>query len=102
MGSLRVLNFSGANITVPYKEKAAQIMDVLSEGAKIIGCINTIVCKKGKLTGKKRNPFQLPTDRFDLYTAILGSAFCGIVFRNRLGRTIALWRHADGINTSML
>ncbi len=55
MESLRVLNFSGANITVPYKEKAAQFMDVLSEGAQIIGSINTIVCKEGKLKGYNTN-----------------------------------------------
>ncbi len=55
MESLRVLNFSGANITVPYKEKACQFMDVLSEGAQIIGSINTIVCKEGKLKGYNTN-----------------------------------------------
>ncbi len=53
--SLRVLNISGANITVPYKEKACQFMDILSEGAQIIGAINTVVCKQGKLKGYNTN-----------------------------------------------
>jgi shikimate dehydrogenase len=53
--SLRVLNISGGNITVPYKEKAARFMDILSEGAQIIGAINTVVCKEGKLKGYNTN-----------------------------------------------
>lgn len=53
--SLRYLNISGANITVPYKEKAVQFMDILSEGAQIIGSINTVVCKEGKLKGYNTN-----------------------------------------------
>jgi shikimate dehydrogenase len=53
--SLRILNISGANITVPYKERACQFMDILSEGAQIIGAINTVVCKEGKLKGYNTN-----------------------------------------------
>ena len=53
--SLRVLNISGANITVPYQEKACPFMDILSEGAQIIGAINTVVCKEGKLKGYNTN-----------------------------------------------
>lgn len=53
--SMRYLNMSGANITVPYQEKAALFMDILSEGAQIIGSINTIVCKQGKLKGYNTN-----------------------------------------------
>jgi shikimate dehydrogenase len=53
--SLRVLNICGANITAPYKERAVQFMDILSEGAQIIGAINTVVCKEGKLKGYNTN-----------------------------------------------
>jgi shikimate dehydrogenase len=53
--SLRFLNIAGANITAPYKEKAALFMDILSEGAQIIGSINTIACKEGKLKGYNTN-----------------------------------------------
>jgi shikimate dehydrogenase len=55
LASLRVLNISGANITVPYQERASQFMDILSEGAQIIGAINTVVCKEGKLKGYNTN-----------------------------------------------
>jgi len=53
--SLRTLNISGANITVPYKEAVMPYLDVLSEGATIIGAINTIVCNGDELKGYNTN-----------------------------------------------
>ncbi len=53
--SLRTLNIAGANITVPYKEKVIPHLDVLSEGANIIGAINTIVCNGNSLKGYNTN-----------------------------------------------
>lgn len=53
--SLRVLNLAGANVTVPYKEAVVAHMDVLSEGANIIGAVNTIVCDGDTLKGYNTN-----------------------------------------------
>lgn len=53
--SLRVLNIAGASITAPFKEKVLPYLDVLSEGANIIGAVNTIVCKAGHLKGYNTN-----------------------------------------------
>lgn len=53
--SLKVFNIAGANITVPYKEKAIAYLDVLSEGANIIRAINTITIKDGVLKGFNTN-----------------------------------------------
>jgi shikimate dehydrogenase len=53
--SLRILNIAGANITVPYKEKVIPYLDELSEGANIIGAINTIVCNGDILKGYNTN-----------------------------------------------
>lgn len=53
--SLKVLHIAGANITVPYKEKAIGYLDVLSEGANIIGAINTITINDGVLKGFNTN-----------------------------------------------
>ena len=53
--SLRVLNIAGANITAPFKERVLPYLDVLSEGANIIGAVNTIVCKGGQLKGYNTN-----------------------------------------------
>lgn len=53
--SLRILHVAGANITVPYKEAAIPFLDVLSEGANIIGAVNTIVCDGDRLKGYNTN-----------------------------------------------
>ena len=53
--SLRVLNIAGANVTVPYKEQVIPYMDILSEGANIIGSINTIVRNGDELKGYNTN-----------------------------------------------
>jgi len=41
--SIKVLNISGANVMIPYKEEFIPHLDILSEGANIIGAVNTIV-----------------------------------------------------------
>jgi shikimate dehydrogenase len=53
--SLKVLHIAGANVTVPYKEVVVPHMNILSEGANIIGAVNTIVCKEDTLKGYNTN-----------------------------------------------
>ena len=55
LDSLRVLNIAGANVTAPFKEKVLPYLDILSEGANIIGAVNTIVCKGDQLKGYNTN-----------------------------------------------
>jgi shikimate dehydrogenase len=55
MKSLKVLNIAGANILPPYKEKILPFMDIISEGAQIIGAVNTVVNNGGTLKGFNTN-----------------------------------------------
>jgi len=55
VNSLKVLNIVGANVTIPYKEKVLPYLDVLSEGATIIGSINTIARDGEALKGYNTN-----------------------------------------------
>ena len=48
---LRVLDMLGANISMPYKKKVLPYLDQLDESAQLIGSVNTIVQKDGRLTG---------------------------------------------------
>lgn len=48
---IKALGFEGVNLTVPHKIAAVSYMDELSESAKLIGAINTVVNKNGKLFG---------------------------------------------------
>lgn len=52
---LRVLNIAGANVTAPFKEAIIPYLDILSEGARIIGAINTVVRDGERLKGYNTN-----------------------------------------------
>lgn len=49
--AIRALNIRGVNITVPYKEAVMSYLDEVSEEAKYIGAVNTILNEQGKLKG---------------------------------------------------
>jgi shikimate dehydrogenase len=48
---VRLLGFSGVNVTFPYKEAIIPLLDALAPGAAAIGSANTVVVRDGKLTG---------------------------------------------------
>jgi shikimate dehydrogenase len=48
---IRTLGFRGVNVTIPHKEEVMDYMDVVDEGARMVGAVNTIVNDNGKLTG---------------------------------------------------
>ena len=43
--------FSGINVTIPYKKSVMDYLDVISDDAKKIGAVNTVVNRDGKLYG---------------------------------------------------
>jgi shikimate dehydrogenase len=55
MGGVRALNIAGANVTAPFKEAVIPHLDLLSEGAQIIGAVNTITCNGSILKGYNTN-----------------------------------------------
>jgi shikimate dehydrogenase len=104
--SLRVLNITGASITIPFKEKVLPHMDVLSEGANIIGAINTIVRKGDILKGYNTNAIgfmdALSESGFDLEgkSALVfgtGGAAKAVVFILNWLRTTSIY--VSGRNT---
>ena len=52
MKSIRALHMKGMNLTMPHKIRAIPYLDELSEAARIIGAVNTIIVKDGKLFGE--------------------------------------------------
>ena len=50
-------DFKGINVTIPYKNNVMKYLDHVSEKAKKIGAVNTIVNKKGKLYGYNTDYF---------------------------------------------
>jgi shikimate dehydrogenase len=45
------LGISGFNVTIPHKTSCMELLDKTDESARLIGAVNTINVKKGKLTG---------------------------------------------------
>lgn len=44
-------DFSGINVTIPYKKSVMDYLDVISDDARKIGAVNTVVNRNGKLYG---------------------------------------------------
>ena len=51
VGALRVIGFSGFNVTYPYKQAVIPLLDSLSEEARSIGAVNTVVREGDRLVG---------------------------------------------------
>lgn len=52
-------DFSGINVTIPYKESVIKYIDTVSAEAQSIGAVNTIVNRNGKLFGYNTDFFGL-------------------------------------------
>jgi len=46
-----VLGIAGFNLTIPHKERIVEYLDELSDSAKIVNAVNTVVNENGKLHG---------------------------------------------------
>jgi shikimate dehydrogenase len=56
--ALPALGFAGVNLTVPHKEAAMSVVDDISDVAKMVGAINTIIVKpNGRLHGTNTDAF---------------------------------------------
>ena len=51
LDSLVPLGFRGINITQPHKKRTMAFLDKITDEAKLIGAINTVVVERGKLVG---------------------------------------------------
>lgn len=51
VAAVRALGLAGVNVTIPHKEAVLPLLDELSEEARLIGAVNTIVNRSGQLHG---------------------------------------------------
>lgn len=47
----RTMGFAGLNITYPCKQAVIPLLDELSDDARAMGAVNTVVCRDGRLVG---------------------------------------------------
>jgi shikimate dehydrogenase len=52
ISGIRAMGFAGANVTMPHKAAAADLVDDLSEDARRLHAVNTIVCNGDRLRGE--------------------------------------------------
>lgn len=58
---LKAGDFTGINVTVPYKKAVIPYLDSLSPTAKALGAVNTVVRRDGKLIGHNTDCFGFET-----------------------------------------
>ena len=51
LAGVRALNLAGVNVTVPLKELIPPYLDEMTERAKILGAVNTVIHQDGRLRG---------------------------------------------------
>lgn len=54
--AIRAFNFRGANVTLPHKTAVIPYLDHLTESARVIGAVNTILNENGRLIGTTTDP----------------------------------------------
>ena len=52
MNGARAMGFRGFNLTIPHKVAVIPLLDELTEAARLIGAVNTVVSENGKLIGE--------------------------------------------------
>jgi len=51
LAELRDAGFAGVNVTYPFKQAVIPLLDDLDESAELVGAVNTIAMRDGRLTG---------------------------------------------------
>lgn len=72
ISAIRTLSFIGANVTMPYKMAVIPHLDQLTPAAKLIGAVNTIVPKNGKLEGHNTDGIGFMRSLVDLEVDPIG------------------------------
>ncbi|MBI3372439.1 MAG: shikimate dehydrogenase [Betaproteobacteria bacterium] len=103
----RIMGFGGLNITYPCKQSVIPLLDALSEEARAIGAVNTVVCEGSRLVGHNTDGsgwswgFQRALPQADLSRVVLlgaggaGSACADAVLRLGAVRLVIVDKEAS-------
>ena len=77
MAGVRAFNMRGVNLTMPHKINVLKHMDALSEAARVIGAVNTVVCRPdGTLFGENTDGKGFVQSLRDAGVPLEGKAVC--------------------------
>ena len=107
LSAARIMGFAGLNITFPCKQAVVPLLDELSEEARAIGAVNTVVHRDGRLVGHNTDAsgwrwgFEQTLPRADLGRVVLlgaggaGSAIAHALMRMQTGRLFVFDRRPE-------
>jgi len=89
LDGVKNFGFAGVNVTFPYKEAVVPLLDELSDGARAIGAVNTVVVREGRLVG-----YNTDATGFERAVANLVTASCrgpvALIGAGGVGKAIAV------------
>src|SRR5438045_8368833 len=94
---VRRLGFAGINVTFPYKEAVLDLLDELSPSAAMIGAVNTVVVRDGRLTGHNTDTTGFARAVSGLVTASAHGAVA-VIGAGGVGKAIAFALAGLGVN----
>lgn len=112
LDAMRIMGFAGLNITYPCKQAVIPLLDELSEEARAMGAVNTVVNRDGKLIGHNTDGsgwswgFQRALPQADLRRVVLlgaggaGSAIAHAVLRLSAGHLVLV--DSDAVRAAAL
>jgi shikimate dehydrogenase len=97
LSALRTIGFAGFNVTHPFKQAILPLLDELSDSARAIGAVNTVVLRDGRLIGHNTDgsgwewAFRRAWPQADLsQVVLLGAGGAGAAIAHALLRLGAL------------
>lgn len=69
---MRKADFKAINVTIPYKEKVIPYLSYISDEAKMIGSVNTIINRDGKLYGYNTDYFGMTSLIDKMHLSLIG------------------------------
>jgi quinate/shikimate dehydrogenase (NAD+) len=94
---VRRLGFAGINVTFPYKEAVADLLDELSPDAARIGAVNTVIVRDARLTGHNTDTSGFARAIAPLVTASSHGAVA-VIGAGGVGKAIAFALAALGVS----
>ncbi len=77
MAGVKAFNMKGVNLTMPHKINVLRHMDALSEAARVIGAVNTVVCREdGTLFGENTDGKGFVQSLTDAGIPLAGKSVC--------------------------
>jgi len=111
LDAVRTIGFAGLNITYPCKQAVIPLLDALSDDARLMGAVNTVVHRDGRLVGHNtdgsgwRWGFERALPAADLSRVVLlgaggaGSAIAHALVRMGVGQLVLVDREPERART---